>query len=318
MAALASFIVNEHWQPQNPTDSTSASFCSFPKLPPELRLMVYEAAIPGPRLVTRTSKQISLGAASLEASCVVQSKYTPILNPSFNCIYPNSTTTLVNLETDIVLKNLVINKSGWVSRSIFDLENDQLKQQRLIRRFTGLSKVKHLAVEFDFPRSDCTKLYLTLQVCCPELESLTFCVFNQRRVQETFYEQQLIDMDSNFLDYAWFRTSFEPTKELRIWARHLLQSETYRYVSWKSYLVSSNFWWNKVYRPEWTPTLQVSALARLSKDGSLYYLWEEEVEEGDFSDDSSSFLAYVRLTDGEGRFFSRYDGIERLFSEAEV
>jgi hypothetical protein len=335
MIALASFITNEKWQAPKPTHSTGASFARFLKLPPELRVMVYKAIFPGPRLVTPNSSPLDLSTASSEARRVVRSKYSPTLNPAFHCPYPNLTTTYVDIETDIVFKNLLIEEPDWESysqrswqeihwqtrTSLFEL-GDVLFKQRCLRRFTGLSKVKHLAVVVHFWETDCPALFPILQVCCPVLQSLTICASEMGGQKELsrLYKLRLIDIDSNVIDYAWFQTSQILDNMVKKFMRSQLQREIVQLANWKRYLRKEYSDFREKYGIKWTPTLRIRSLARMNRDGGWHYL-DREVGYGIFVGDNgldyTGFLESLCLTDNKGNFLSRYDGIERLLSEGE-
>jgi hypothetical protein len=341
---------------ENEDPITESSFRAFNKLPPELKLMILEAAAPSPRIVTWHSKDAinELSATNSLTRYVIQKKYARVVNPLWRAQgtnFPHSTTTYVNFETDTVLKSMMVYPSELGAEyvrehtrftpSIFDVENFTQGpgsfRSRCLRRFTGLSKVKHLALSsvfLDFTPA----LFPILQVCCPELKTITFC-YTDIRLYNRFSSAcdiQLLDWDSNYEDYVQFRwDQMENGKysdscgvkiNARMWKRSLrakLDLKASRFRNWNDALRQAFHGYCEKYGLDWAPALRVCLMTNVAADGFRYIFSDglsDRLERTVLrvnGEEYASCLDCLPLTDKEGNFLSRYDGIEDLFREAE-
>jgi hypothetical protein len=363
ITSLVNLVTNRKVELRTPTTyaehedpTTESSFGAFNKLPPELQLMILEAAAPDSRIVTWHSKDTinELSATNSLTRDVIQKKYARVMNPLWRAQgtnFPHSTITYVNFETDTVLKSMMVYPSELgveyvrehtrFTPSIFDVENFMQGpgsfRSRCLRRFTGLSKVKHLALSsvfLDFTPA----LFPILQVCCPELKTITFC-YTDIRLYNRFSSAcdiQFLDWDSNYEDYVRLRwdqmengkysDSCGIKNNARAWKRNLMAKwnlKASRFRNWNDALRQEFHSYCERYGLDWAPTLRVCLMTHVSADGFRYI----------FSDGLSdrpgetalrvngvgyaSCLDCLPLTDKEGNFLSRYDGIEDLFREAE-
>lgn len=221
-AAITSFIDDRRIQTQESLDQSQANFRDFRKLPPELQLLTCRAAFSGPRLVHNNSTVIeNLAAVGPESREFIRSKYSQIVNPNFR-FPPESTFAYVNTETDTVLKDflrprldddvdiahpLTDDLPVETAESFFELSDIHF-EERCFRRFTGLSKIKHLALNIGelgsfYIHLHCTNLFEILQVCCPALETLAFCRADTPEHQDRSKcdELRLVSFYSNIMDY---------------------------------------------------------------------------------------------------------------------
>jgi len=197
---------------------------------------------------------------------------------------------------------------------------------RFLRRFTGLSKIKHLALSL-VPFAYTPALYPMLRVCCPELKTLTFC-YNRKELYTRFSsgcDIQFLELDSNLHDYAWFKWDqvyngrHEPLVEnkqsVRSYRSDLISNWNYdvnRYETWKSSLRVGFHVYCEKYGLGWEPSLRVCLMTHVNANGCRHIF---SYKSGRLA--RESFMDSLCLKDEEGNFLSRYDGIEELFREVE-
>ncbi len=189
-------------------------FNLFSELPPEIRLSIWEASLPGPRLITHSSKHnrmLTPLAVCAESRRIVKAKLMRFLSPGPRFPKSGAPMVYVNPEIDTIVRDLTWASVGVPDASLFDLEGPAFNLG-CFRLFTGLSRVKHLALAFDVFHDNGGSFFSQLQACCPDLQTLT--LFPSSQLQGCYdhgsqvcscQEFRFVDFDSNLLDLVNFR-----------------------------------------------------------------------------------------------------------------
>ncbi len=266
-----------------------STFTKFMSLPPEIRLMIWLESFPGPRIITHHSKHnrnlVLLGVCR-ESRKIALLKCPQLLSPTQE--FPNAVTPIlyVNRETDIVVRDLTMYQPRSPAHpgrriagpSLFKMPEDQLNKA-CYRIFSGLSRVRHLALAFDLLRENGGILFGTVQACCPELQTLTLFPSSQvgSRKHPKAANLKFFDLDSNLVDYIVSRwdTIGDRTlkrKALRGLATILtLLDHASQYLNVFPLYVTTH-------GHQWTPKIRVCLLARWIEPAEA---WQTRLLDGD-------------------------------------
>jgi hypothetical protein len=154
---------------------TDGAFRLFPQLPIEVRLMIWRAGLPGPRVITHDSKHnrtLSLLAVCAESRHLARTRYQRLLSPGPKFPKTGASVLYFDPQIDTIVRDLTWASVGIPDASLFDLEGSAFNLG-CFRLFTGLAKVKHLALAFDVFHDNGGALFSQLQACCPDLQTLT-------------------------------------------------------------------------------------------------------------------------------------------------
>ncbi|KAH7313130.1 hypothetical protein BKA65DRAFT_542656 [Rhexocercosporidium sp. MPI-PUGE-AT-0058] len=316
-------------EPQEYAKAYTPCFAYFSKFPVEVRLIIWKFSLPGQRIIThspRHNKNISLLSACHESRRLVKSTYTRILSPTYKTTETNTEFIWVDLDNDIVVRDLSTPESDNPSKNLFDRPTTEFNAG-CFRLFTGLAKVKHLAVAFDVLRQNGGSFFVALQACAPELESLTIMPSTQidgsplRKVKiEANDNIRLIELDSNVFDYVSFRRSRVQDRILKqkayrgvsTLATYLNHSRQYKAL-FPTFVASSEGLWN--------PKISVAIVTtwnRRCKSWQTRHLDRDHYNGKYIGDDSRMYNGFVEslmMCSTDGEVLSRYDGIDRLFEE---
>merc|ERR1712093_838890 len=100
---------------------------------------------------SRHNRNLALLSTCLESRKIVKSVYTRVLSPTYNTTATNMEFIWVDLDNDIIVRDLSTPDSDKPLKTLFDRTTTDFNAG-CFRVFTGLAKVKHLAVAFDVLR----------------------------------------------------------------------------------------------------------------------------------------------------------------------
>ncbi|KUJ17093.1 uncharacterized protein LY89DRAFT_782295 [Mollisia scopiformis] len=304
------------------------SFPQFAKLPPEIRLQIWQSALPNPRIIThnpRHNRNLALLAVNRESRAAILTKLTRLLSPTFETSKTDTKVIYVDLKNDTIIRDLA-NPEG---EDAFDLEPTDFNLV-CYRLFIGLAKVKHLALAFDILHSNGGQLFAPLQSCCPELENLI--LFPSSMVeggplklpkQSSHHRLKFIDIDSNVIDYVFQRREQLSDRNLKRKALRGIailitlydHAQQYRAV-FPEYI--------EQYGRSWTPSIRVCLVVKWNEK---YRAWQTRYLEGDKyskgyrGKDGKLYRGFVEsdmMCGEDGEVLSRYDGIAEMFGRLEI
>ncbi|KAK0129057.1 hypothetical protein ONS95_000998 [Cadophora gregata] len=314
---------------QEQVNTSFYHFTCFLSLPVEVRAMIWKFSLPGQRILTHSSRHnrnLALLSTCLESRRVVKSVYTRILSPTYKTTGTNMEFTWVDLDNDIIVRDLSTPDSDKPSKNLFDRTTTEFNAG-CFRIFTGLANVKHLAVAFDVLRQNGGSFFVVLQACAPELETLTIIPSTQidgsplKRFKAAVNDNvRLIELDSNVLDYVCFRRCCIEDRTLKQKAQRgvttiataLNHSQQYKTL-FPSFVASSEGLWN--------PRISV-ALVTTWNEGCKG--WQTRHLDRDFynakylGEDMKMYHGFVQsgmMCSADGEVLSRYEGMARLFEE---
>jgi hypothetical protein len=308
-----------------------ASFALFSKLPVEVRLMIWRAGLPGPRVLTDHSihnKRLSLLAVCIQSRQIAQAQYLRFLSPGPNFPQTGSSVIYIDPDVDTIIKDLTWQSSG--TATLFEF--DPTVELRSLRLFTGLAKVKHLALGFGFFPDNLGDLFSQLQAFCPNLRSLTLfpgsqlqgcgrlgCLKHGQRLCNC-QELRFVDFDSNFVDLQRFRRDrcrdrvikYEALPSLMAMALVDWPAQRYR-ILFTKYI--------QTHGHDWKPSLKIGLLMQWNskcEGWQTRYLKGDDYSEGFLGDDGDTYRGFIEsgiACGADGELLSRYDGIRELFAE---
>jgi len=312
---------------QDSAEVPDRRFTCFLKLPVEVRLMIWKLSLPGQRILTHSSRHnrnLALLSTCLESRKIVKSVYTRVLSPTYNTTATNMEFIWVDLDNDIIVRDLSTPDSDKPLKTLFDRTTTDFNAG-CFRVFTGLAKVKHLAVAFDVLRQNGGSFFVVLQACAPKLETLTIIPSTQvdgsplKKFKTAVNDNvRLIELDSNVLDYVCFRKSCLEGRKLKQKAQRgvttiataLNHSQQYKTL-FPNFVASSAGIWN--------PRISVALVTTWNEKCKG---WQTRHLDRDFynakyvGEDGKMYHGFVESgmmcgADGEG--LSRYDGMVQLF-----
>ncbi|KAE8452631.1 hypothetical protein EG329_013890 [Mollisiaceae sp. DMI_Dod_QoI] len=302
---------------------TTQLFPQFAKLPPEVRVLIWQEALPGPRIITHNSKHnrhLSILAVNKESRAAILTRLTRMLSPTFDADRTDTKIIYVNLDTDTIIRDLA-NPGG---PDTFDLDTTSFNQT-CYRLFIGLAKVKHLALAFDVLHNNGGQLFGPLQSCCPDLESLI--IFPTSMVegsphklpkQSTSHTLKFIDIDSNVIDYICFRWDQLRDRNLKPKAlRGIAVLLTLYDHAQQYYAVFPEY--VKQYGRSWTPKIRVCLMTKWNEKCAAWqtrYLEGDKYSKGFKGPDNRLYRGFVEsgmICGEDGEVLSRYDGMARMF-----
>lgn len=314
---------------------TGSAFALFSKLPVEVRLMVWRISLPGSRVITHSSKHnrwLSLLAVCTESRQVTKVKYLRFLSPPPKFPRIGSSVVYVNPDIDTVVRDLTCASIGFPDASLFDLEGQSFNLG-CFRLFTGLSKIRHLALAFDVFHDNGGVLFSRLQACCPDLQTLT--LFPSSQLERSFQapgcshhsnplyncqELRFVDFDSNFINFQQFRWDRYRHRSMKIKAlRGLMTLASLSLPAQQYGIVFPEY--IEQYGRDWKPVIRIGLLMRWN---AKCQGWQTEYLEGDNysmgfpGDDGETYHGFIEsgiVCDASGELLSRYDGIQELFAE---
>jgi hypothetical protein len=335
MAALARITGGEGYQDPalmafRLAEETTPSFNLFSKFPVEIRLQIWEACLPDSRVITHDSKYnraLSLQGCCRESRSVIKTKYAQILSPGIYFPLVATSFTYVNSDLDTVVRDLTL--PNHEHGSIFELEGAAFNL-RCFAMFSGLSKVKHLALGFDLLHENGGELFGPLQSCCPNLKTMVLFPSSQLRGSPRHgprlsnrHDLRFVDLDSNFMDLVamrWdcCRDRVLKRKALRGLATLItLHGHAQQYANvFPRYI--------EQYGQEWNPSIRICLLARWNnhcKGWQTRYMDTDRYSKGFPGDDGKLYRGFIEsgmVCDSDGEVMSRYDGMERMFRDMEL
>lgn len=312
-------------QVENATRPQGA-FIHFSKLPTEIRFQIWQESFPKPRILTSNAhhnQNLVLLSTCHEARVVVESHYSRVFSPT--AAFPRGTISFLhtNLNTDTIIRDLTIRDVP--PYTLFSLTNTNFTTT-CHHLLSGLSQIKHLALAYDILHENGGTLFRSVQVCCPQLKTLTIFPAEQLRSSKRYSNQNLkfIDVDSNLIDYTCFRLDNLPDRKIRHKAMRglgvviMLFSHSLQYRSvFKEYVESYGMGWNPIIKvcllARWNRKMrgwQMRTLAGLGDRCSRGF-------EGQDGRTYKGFMEAEMVCGEDGEAFSRYDGVRRLFGEEE-
>lgn len=304
------------------------AFPQFSRLPTEVRCMIWQEALPDARIITHNSKHnrdLALIAVNKEARCVMMSKLTRLLSPTFDTDKTDTRIVHVNVEVDTIIRDLA-NPGG---PDPFDLDISSFNSV-CYRLFIGLVKVKHLALAFDLVHNNGGQLFGPLQACCPDLETITLFPTSmieggplKMPKQPTHQKLKFIEMDSNVIDLVYYRLSLVRDRHIKRKAHRGISILLTLYDHSKQYhTVFPQY--VKQYGQKWNPSIRV---ALMMKWNDKCKAWQTRTLDGDkysrgyTGDDGRGYRGFVEsgmMCGEDGELLSRYDGITRMFGDLEI
>jgi hypothetical protein len=311
-------------------DPNSPGFPLFSKLPPEMRQLIWQAALPGPRVLTPNSKhnkELSLLAVCHESRNIAEGRYSRVLSPLPT--FPNTPSPIlyVDLDTDTIVRDLTYRPHPDVGiTSLFQLGESAFTTQ-CFRELTGLWQVKRLAVAFDTLRENGGALFGSIQACCPALKELMLFpssqmvgLSNKNTISLDKHDLNFVDLDSNLIDYISFRRDNLQDRNLK--------RKAYRAIAILSTMSNHSQQYSRVFPQyvehfgrEWNPTIKLRLLARWNEECQG---WQTRYLDGDryskrfIGEDGRQYRGFVEsgmICDAGGEVLSRYDGVASLFTE---
>lgn len=323
-------VVLSHTNPKPRIETeTDAAFALFPKLPIEVRLMIWLGGLPGPRVITHDSKhnrQLPLLAVCMESRQVVRAKYLRFLSPGPKFPRIGSSIVYVDPDIDTIVRDLTWVSVGISDASLFDLEGPAFNLG-CFRLFTGLARVKHLALAFDVFHDNGGALFSQLQACCPDLETLTLFPSSQlqecphvRRPRFNGQELRFIDFDSNLTNLIELRWNRCLDRALRNKAlRGMVTLASLSLPAAQYGIIFPEYVEN--YGQDWKPLVKLGLLMQWSQEREGWrtrYLEGDRYSQGFPGDDGKLYRGFIEsriVCDANGELLSRYDGIHELFAE---
>lgn len=299
------------------------SFTLFMNLPFEMRLQIWEACFPGPRVITHDSRHnraLTLLATCRESRRIVEQSYLRVLCPGVNFPCTATAYSYINPDIDIVVRDLVPPLA--VGGSLFQMEGAAFNLQCFVL-FSGLAQVKHLALGFDIFNENGGELFGPLQACCPQLETLIIFPRSQlkgnRHIRRKLQNLRFVDFDSNLTDYLSFRWDRCRDRTLKVKAlRGLSALED---LSGHSLQYSHVFpQYIDQFAQEWSPILKICLLTKWNEACQGWQTRSMETDrysKGFPGEDSKLYRGFVEsgmVCDREGEIMSRYEGVPELFA----
>lgn len=315
-------------QTSPPTKLENCAFPKFSQLPAEVRLQIWQQALPGPRIITHNSKHnrhITTLAVNHEARTASLSHLTPLLSPTFDTTRTTTEIIYANLDTDTIIRDI----ADPGIRDPFTLNTIELNRF-CYRTFIGLAKVKHLAVAFDLLHDNGGQLFGPLQSCCPELETLTLfpssmCEGGPMKHPRlgTNHKVKFLDIDSNLLDYVSFRWSQLHERKLNRKAiRGVAVLLTLHDHAQQYHNVFPDY--IEHYGRNWKPRIRVCLMAKWNercKGWQTRFLEGDRYSKGFQGEDGRMYRGFVEsgmICGGDGEVLSRYDGVAEMFDGLEL
>ena len=302
--------------------NTETGFTQFRKLPTEVRLMVWRASLPGPRVLTHDSKynrRLSLQAVCNESRQVVRARYMRFLSPGPKFPRIGSSVIYVDPDIDTIVRDLTCASSGLADASLFDLEGPAFNLG-CFRLFTGLARVKHLALAFDVFHDNGGALFSQLQACCPELETLTLFPSSQLQRLCSCRELRFVDFDSNFTNYQEFRWDRYGNRATKYKAmRGLITLNSLSVPAQQYGIVFPEY--VEQYGRDWKPIIKIGLLMQWNakcRGWQTRYLENDTYSMGFTGDDGETYRGFIEsgiICDADGELLSRYEGMRELFAE---
>jgi 2EXR family len=328
-------------KPKEHSASSSGDFSFFSRLPTEVRQLIWQLALPGPRILTRSgdhNKQLTLLRVCRESRDVVKSRYVRLLRSAsgFDLEAPVPALALyANVSIDIVVIDLTLPQtedSGpeILDRSPFDLPPEDFRAT-VFKCLIGLSRVKHLALAFNVAEENGGALFPALQACCPNLQTLT--VFPNSQMHASTRDQEkswgkhdlhFLEVDSNLTDFEYFRHDLLPSRRFKeksfrgLEILHHLEDIGYQYATaFPEHVEKCCLKFNS----DWNPTARLCLLTSWNERCNGYqtlHLEGDEYWKGYPGEDGrlcEGFIESGMVCNADGEVYSRYDGIKRLFDE---
>jgi hypothetical protein len=317
------------------------AFTPFKRLPLEIRQLIWQYALPGPRILTRSgkhNKKLTLLSVCRESRDVVELKYVRLLRPPCGFDREKTVTILyANPDIDTIVIDLTLpetQESGpdILDRSLFDLPNEEFNKC-LIKFFTGLSRVKHLALAFNVADENGGAFFSSLQASCPNLKTLT--VFPSSQLHVSTCDQpklwgkhslHFIDVDSNLTDFEYFRHDLLPSRRYKeksfrgLEILYHLEDIAHQYVKVFPEHVER---FSQRFGLDWNPTARLCLLTSWNERCNGFQTLHLEGDDywkgyhGEDGERCEGFIESSMACDAKGEVFSRYDGMKRLFEEDE-
>lgn len=257
---------------------------------------------------------------------MAKAKYVRFLSPGPKFPRVGSSFVYVNPDIDTVVRDLTWASVGIPDASLFDLEGPAFNLG-CFRLFTGLAKVKHLALAFDVFHDNGGALFSQLQACCPDLETLT--LFPSSQLQECPHidlpkfsgqDLRLVDFDSNFTNLIELRWDRCRNRALRTKAMRGIITLASLGVPAQQYgIVFPEY--IEQYGRDWKPVVKLGLLMQWSAECNGWrtrYLEGDRSSQGFLGDDRKRYRGFIEseiVCDADGELLSRYDGIPDLFAE---
>ena len=308
------------------------SFTYFSRLPPELRLGVWERGHANfIQHGFKPSRNPSLFAVNRESRAVALGQYSRIINSKIEVNsenhYPKVTFSYVNINKDTIIRSLsaaesqeLLERQGQVVHSGFGAyENCE-------NIFLGLSKIKHLAFGCKFPLLYPPKFLSPILMHCPYLKTLR--VFQTPHIL-SHESHRFFDFDSNFIDLIAFIIVSQPRKTRgKTWSSEVIKELVALNLVTRSYSSKA---------VAHTLSLQSGKQLEVINSGIVFQMsimvgWSERsggwmpepldlslpyendprylAESGESFD---SFLQTCVVANRDGELLSRYDGVSALF-----
>ncbi|KAH7384794.1 hypothetical protein BKA64DRAFT_149371 [Cadophora sp. MPI-SDFR-AT-0126] len=314
---------------QEPADTTGGRFTCFLRLPAEVRAIIWKFSLPGQRILTHSSRHntnLALLSTCIESRRIVKSVCTRILSPTYKTTATNMEFIWIDPDNDIIVRDLSTPDSDKPSKNLFDRTTAYFNAG-CFRLFTGLAKVKHLAVAFDVLRQNGGSFFVALEACTPELETLTMIPSTQidgsplKRFNAAVNDNvRLIELDSNVLDYVYFRQSCIEDRIIKQKAQRgvttiataLNHSQQYKSL-FPSFVACS--------KGVWSPRISVALVTTWNV---ICEGWQTRHLDRDFynakyvGEDGKMYHGFVEsgmMCSADGELLSRYDGMARFFEE---
>ena len=188
----------------------------FTYLPIEIRHLIWQATLPGCRIITEHGRQnelLPLLMTCRESRIFVTERYQRVLSPAPD--FPSKPTSVLYIESkiDIVVWDLTAWKT--FEDGLFRLSNHAITC-RLLHIFTGLSHIRRVALAYNVLLENGERSWYALQACCPALKYLYVIPSSQLEpVNSQNADIKLVDLDSNFMDLTLF-TSEPRVEENRV------------------------------------------------------------------------------------------------------
>jgi hypothetical protein len=329
MAALARLTGGGNYQDPTPAiiqppPDTGPSFTLFSRFPLEIRLQIWEACLPGPRIITHDSKHnksISLLAACRESRDVIKAKYSRVLSPGPYFPLAATSFTYVNPNIDTVVRDLTFQHG-----SLFDLDGSAFNLSCFVL-FSGLAKVKNLALAFDLLHENGGELFGPLQACCPSLQTLILFPSSQLRGSSRHgprlsgcNDLRFIDIDSNLVDFV--RLRWDCCRDRLLKRKALRGLATLTALNGTAQQYSNVFpQYIEQFGQAWNPSIRVCLLTSWNAHAQGWqtgYLETDRYSKGFPGEDGNLYRGFIEsgiVCDAKGELLSRYDGMERLFRE---
>jgi hypothetical protein len=293
-------------------------------LPLEIRLQIWGACLPGPRVITYDSKHnraLSLLGVCRESRNLIERQYTRVLSPG--AYFPSIATSYIyiNPTIDIVVRDLTLPSDE--KGSLFDLDGPSFNL-RCFALFSGLAKVEHLAVGFDLLNENGGELFGPLQACCPQLKTLIIFPSSQLRgIRHHRHNPpvlRFLDFDSNFTDFVSFRWDRCQDRTLKRKAiRGLSALETLAGHALQYMTVFPQY--IEQFGQEWNPVLKICILTKYNERFQGFqtrYMNTDRYSRGFPGEDGKLYRGFIEsgmVCDAEGEILSRYEGVRELFQE---